>query len=125
MTRIRLREWRRQDVELPRGIVDQVVGQHSKHLEVSPTGASDTWTMRPNSYVGTIRCDDHVLLIQPKASLPNLLAMMGVPISSEVILPDLVELEQEDDLLVVMARLLCVAVESTTRRGIAPGLHGP
>lgn len=118
MTRIQLREWRRRDVRLPRVIVDRLVGSHAEHIGVSPTADPDTWTLRPTSFVGTIRCDDHVFLIQPKASLPNLLAMMGVPISSEVILPDLVELKQQDDLLVVMARLLCVAVESTTRQGI-------
>ena len=118
MTRIALREWEEITVSLPRPVVTHLADQHRNHLALTPTGDPDVWQLKSAQYVGTIRSHDHSLLITPKVPLPNLLALMSVEVPSEIWHSETVDLATDPDLLAVMARLFCVACESTTRRGL-------
>ena len=118
MTQIALSEWKEITVSLPRPVVTHLADQHPNHLALTPTGDPDVWQLKTAQYVGTIRSHDHSLLITPKVPLPNLLALMSVEVPSEIWHSETVDLATDPDLLSVMARLFCVACESTTRRGL-------
>ena len=118
MTRISLHEWEETTVSLPRHVVSHLADQHRNHLALTPTGDPGLWQLKASQYVGTIRSQDHSLLITPKVPLPNLLALMSVEVPSEIWRSETVDLATDPDLLSVMARLFCVACESTTRRGL-------
>ena len=118
MTRIALREWEETAVRLPRHVVNHLAHKHNNHVTLTPTGDPDEWRLKAAQYVGTIRSHDHSLLITPKVPLPNLLALMSVEVPSEIWHSETVDLATDPDLLSVMARLFCVATESTTRRGL-------
>lgn len=113
-TTVQLTEWRPTEVWLPPTVVQGLLAAHGRHLSVTPTDRADVWLLRPSSTVGTFRVDDHRFLIRTKVALPNLLAMMDVPISSEVVSPDAVDLAADEDLQHAIVRLFCVAVEATT-----------
>lgn len=119
MPTFQLREWQTRELRLPRRVVTGLIQRHGSHLVIRPTQDDpDVWEVRPQSTVGSLVVDDHRFLIRPKVGLPNLLAMMDVPIASEAITREEVELAAAEDFLVALVRLFCVATESTTRRGI-------
>ncbi len=106
------------EVELPDRVVTELADRYSKQIDVRFGGAPGRWKLVANSFVGTIRVDEHQFLIKPKVPLENLLALMDIEVSSEAWQRKVVGLAVDPDLLAVMSRLFCVACENTTRRGV-------
>jgi 5-methylcytosine-specific restriction enzyme subunit McrC len=112
-----LHEWRWTATALPRSVVDELQMQH-RHLDVRPYPGTGMWELRPTNTVGTIVVGDHQLIIKPKVPIPNLLAMMDVPITSELIRPDDIRIAGHEDLHRAVIRLLCSAAELIVARGL-------
>ena len=117
-SQITLAEYGSIELDLPPSVVSEIVTNYKGRLECRATATSGRWELKAHEYVGTVRIGDHSLVIKPKMGLRNLLGLMDVEIPSETWRKEVVALADNDDLLVVMARLFCVACEDATRRGL-------
>jgi len=115
---ITLPEYGSIEVDLPPAVVTEIVSDYKDRLECRFTGTHGRWALTAKEYVGTVRIGECSLVIKPKMGLRNLLGLMDVEIPSETWRQEVVALDNNDDLLVVMARLFCVACEDATRRGL-------
>lgn len=115
---VTLAEYGSVEVDLPPSIVSEIVTNYKDRLECQPTSKPGRWRLTANQHVGTVRIGELSLVIKPKMGLRNLLGLMDVEIPSETWRREVVALADNDDLLVVMARLFCVACEDATRRGL-------
>ena len=118
MTTITLSEWQTAVVELPREVAHRLRSEQGRHLQVHPTELPGLWEVRTSSTVGAFRIGDHRFVIRTKVPVPSVLAMMDVPVGTEALLADAMTTGTVDDLQLAIVRLFCVAVESTTRRGV-------
>jgi len=114
---IELAEYESIDVPLTSESANELHRQFGDRLTVAPAG-SGLWRLTAQQFVGTMRCGEIVVHIRPKVRLENLLALMDVEVPSEIWREEIVSLERDPDLLSVMARLFCVAMEDLTRRGV-------
>jgi len=105
-------------LDLPVAVVDELHRSHARHISASYGGAQDRWEIRPSSFVGSLTVGEHRFRIQPKAGIRNVLAMMDVQVSSEQWSNDVTPQGSDPDFLAVMARVMCLASEETTRRGV-------
>ena len=118
MSTITLSEWQATQVGLPRQVAHRLRAEQGGHLQVLPTEQADMWEIRTTSTVGAFRIDGHRFVIRTKVPVPSVLAMMDVPVGTESLLDDAMATGIVDDLQLAIVRLFCVAVESTTRRGV-------
>lgn len=112
-----LNEYESIEIDIPQRTADQLVTRHREHVDVSPSGEGP-WRITAKQFVGSLSVDDLTILIRPKVGIRNLLALMDIEIPSETWRDEVVPLGGVDDVLQAMARLFCVAVENTTRRGV-------
>jgi len=116
-TVIELAEYESVEIELSSADANLLHSNFGDRLTVTPAGAG-RWQITARQFVGTIRSGDLVIHIRPKVKLANLLALMDVEVPSEIWHDEVVSLERDPNLLSVMARLFCVAMEDVSRRGI-------
>jgi len=116
-TVLELTEYESAEVELTVEQANALQQDFGDRVTVAPAGV-DTWRIVAQQFVGTLRSGDLVVHIAPKVGLRNLLALMDVEVPSEIWRQEIVALQRDPDLLAVMARLFCVAMEDLSRRGI-------
>lgn len=116
--KIELQEYGSQEVALEPKVAALLARRHREHLRIETADTPGRQLITARQFVGTIRVEDVSILIRPKVRLENLLGLMDVEIPSETWSDEMVALERDPDLLSAMARLLCLAVEHLTRRGI-------
>ena len=115
---IRLREWGdRVEVELPFERLDVLRKVAGNALDIAPGSQRDHWSLRANSYCGSIRVDDLVIHIRPKIPLENLFYMLTAGQMDMRFGSALTGYEQ-DDLMPALARFYERLMADTLQRGV-------
>jgi 5-methylcytosine-specific restriction enzyme subunit McrC len=117
-TQVRLQEWGdRQEIELP---FEQLVALRQvagNALDIVPGSRRDAWSIRANSYCGTIRVGDLSILIRPKVPLENLFYMLTAGQTDLKFGATTVGYEQ-DELMPALAAFYERLMAETLQRGV-------
>lgn len=118
--RLTLQEWSRQDVVLAPASVERLESEFGHALEITPRGG-DRYRARATSFVGSIVLPDLEIRILPKCGTRNLFWMLAWAYGLAEHHPELVDVEEVEDLREFLLSVLTEQVERLVRRGIRSG----
>ncbi len=119
-TSLVLREWERREIELDPPTVEALGLEFSHALELLPRGGG-RYRVRALSRVGSIVVPDLEIRIRPKCGLRNLFWMLAWTHGLAEHYPELVAIEEVDDIREFLLSILTDQVELLVRRGLRRG----